>query len=176
MSDTIEIRPARGEDVAAIDGLFLRTFPAPEEARLVRDLCIDGDMVLMLVATEEYGTVVGSVAFSRMAVEVNAKSVPSVALAPVAVERDYRRQGIAEALIQAGLERLEQEGVVLCFVLGEPDYYGRFGFAADVASGFESPYAGDYFMATPLQGGLIPCGVRGRADHAGAFARLGQAE
>ena len=174
MSD-IEIRPARGDDVAAIDGLFLRTFPAPEEARLVRDLCIDGDMVLMLVASEA-DVVVGSVAFSRMAVEVGGKSVPAVALAPVAVERDYRQQGIAEALIQAGLERLEQEGVVLCFVLGEPDYYGRFGFAADVASGFESPYAGDYFMAMPLQGGLIPCGVRGRADHAPAFARLGQAE
>ena len=172
---TIEIRPARGEDVAAIDGLFLRTFPAPEEARLVRDLCIDGDMVLMLVAQDD-GTVIGAVAFSRMTVEVGGKPVPAVALAPVAVERAYRKQGIAEALIQAGLERLEQEGVVLCFVLGEPDYYGRFGFAADVASGFESPYAGDYFMAMPLQGGLIPCGVRGRADHAAAFARLGQAE
>ncbi len=34
-----------------------------------------------------------------------------------------------------------------------------------------SPYAGDYLMALPLQGGAMPCGERGAATHAPAFAQ-----
>ena len=126
------IRPARAEDVAAIDTLLRESFPAPAEANLVRDLCVDGDMVLMLVAIDE-GTdgLIGAIAFSRMAVEIGGKPINAVALAPIAIARDWRQQGVGEALVAAGLERLEKEGVVLCFALGDPAFYGRFGFAAD---------------------------------------------
>lgn len=172
---TVAIRAATGGDVAAIDALLRRAFPAPDEAQLVQRLCIDGDMVLTLVADdEESGELAGMVAFSRMAVEIGGKSIASVALAPVAVAAHYRRQGVAEALIQAGLRHLQDAGAMLCFVLGDPAYYGRFGFAADWACGFASPYAGDYLMALPLQNEAMPCGVRGKADHAAAFAQLGQ--
>jgi Predicted acetyltransferase len=174
---TVAIRAATGGDVAAIDALLRRAFPQPDEARLVQQLCVDGDMVLTLVADDEdSGELAGIVAFSRMDVEVDGKVIASVALAPVAVARHYRRQGVAEALIQAGLAHLGDAGAMLCFVLGDPAYYGRFGFSADWARGFASPYAGDYLMALPLQGGAMPCGVRGRADHAAAFAQLGQAQ
>ncbi len=171
---TIAIHPAGATHVAAIDALLRTTFPRGDEADLVRNLCIAGDMVLVLAAVDEErdGELIGTVAFSRMAVEIAGKPIPAVALAPIAVAPAHRRQGVAEALVQAGLERLEAAGIVLCFVLGEPDYYTRFGFAADVACGFDSPYAGEYLMALPLQGGLIPCGVRGEARHAAAFAAL----
>lgn len=172
---TVAIRAATGGDVAAIDALLRRSFPAPDEARLVQRLCIDGDMVLTLVADdEETGELAGMVAFSRMNVEIDGKGVASLALAPVAVAAHYRRQGVAEALIQAGLRHLEDAGAMLCFVLGDPDYYERFGFSADWARGFASPYTGDYLMALPLQGGAMPCGLRGKAEHAAAFAQLGQ--
>jgi putative acetyltransferase len=171
---TIAIRPARGDDVAAIDTLLRHAFPRADEADLVRNLCIAGDMVLFMIAEDEASaTLAGVIAFSRMDVDVGGKSVPAVALAPLAVTRDHRRQGVAEALIHAGIDRLESEGVVLCFVLGDPAFYGRFGFDADYARNFVSPYAGDHLMALPIQGGLMPCGVRGDAHHAGAFARLG---
>jgi len=170
---TIAIHPARGSDVAAIDALLRAAFPRADEADLVRQLCVDGDMVLVLVAVdEERGMLVGMAGFSRMHVDVGGKAVPAVALAPVAVAADHRRQGVAEALIQAGIDRLEAERVVLCFVLGDPAFYGRFGFDADFARHFVSPYAGEYLLALPVQGGLMPCGVRGEARHATAFARL----
>lgn len=172
---TFAIRAATGGDVAAIDALLRRAFPKADEAQLVQRLCIDGDMVLTLVADdEETGELAGMVAFSRMDVEIDGKTIASVALAPVAVAGHYRRQGVAEALIQAGLVHLGEAGAMLCFVLGDPAYYGRFGFSADWARGFASPYAGDYLMALPLQGGAMPCGVRGKADHAMAFAQLGE--
>jgi putative acetyltransferase len=172
---TVAIRAATGGDVAAIDALLRRAFPEPDEALLVQRLCIDGDMVLTLVADDEdTGELAGMVAFSRMDVEIGGKTIAAVALAPVAVAKHYRKQGVGEALVQAGLGHLGDAGAMLCFVLGDPDYYGRFGFAADWARGFASPYAGDYLMAVPLQGGAMPCGVRGKADHAAAFAQLGQ--
>ena len=116
----------------------------------------------------------GVAVFSRMAVEIGGKGIAAVALAPVAVSPAHRRQGVAEALIQAGLRHLGDAGAMLCFVLGDPEYYGHFGFSADWASGFASPYAGEYFMALPLQDGAMPCGVRGEAAHASAFAQLGE--
>lgn len=169
----IAISPATGQDVAAIDALLRTSFARAQEANLVRDLCITGDMVLMFAARdEETDALVGTIAFSRMDVSVAGKPISAVALAPIAVAPAYRDQGVAEALVQAGIDRLEQEGVVLCFALGEPAFYARFGFDADFARNFDSPYAGDYLLALPLQGGLMPCGVREHAHHAPAFAKL----
>ncbi|MBW6528838.1 N-acetyltransferase [Sphingomonas sp. RHCKR7] len=174
--DTAEliVRPARGEDVAGIDSLLRACFARADEADLVRQLCVDGAMVLMMVALDgTTGAIVGAVAFSRMAVTVDDRAIPAVALAPLAVSAAYRRRGVGEALVQAGLDRLEAERAVLCFVLGDPGYYRRFGFHEDYARNFVSPYAGDALLALPLQGGLMPCGVRGDARHADAFAMLG---
>jgi putative acetyltransferase len=171
----IAIAPAGGHDVAAIDALLRNSFARAAEADLVRDLCVAGDMVLMLAAhDEDDGALAGAIAFSRMDVAVAGKAIAAVALAPIAVAADSRNQGVAEALIQAGIDRLEQEGVVLCFVLGDPAFYARFGFDADFARNFDSPYAGDYLLALPLQGGLMPCGGREHARHAAAFAKLSQ--
>ena len=171
---SIAIRPATGGDVAAIDALLRAAFADPDEAVLVQQLCIDGDMVLTLVADdEESGALAGVIVFSRMRAEIAGKSIAAVALAPLAVGIAYRRQGVAEALVQAGLAQLTDAGAMLAFVLGDPAYYQRFGFSADWARGFASPYAGDYLMALPLQGGAMPCGERGAATHARAFAQLG---
>ena len=170
---TIAIRPAAGRDVPAVDALLRAAFPAPAEAGLVRDLCADGDMVLMLVAEEESGTLVGVAAWSRMRVESGGRAIPAVALAPLATAADHRGQGVADALVRAGLAQLEEAGVVLCFVLGDSAFYARFGFAADLARGYASPYAGEHLMAAALQGGMVPCGPRGDATHAPAFSRLG---
>lgn len=172
---TITIRPATGGDVAAIDALLRRAFRAADEAMVVQRLCVDGDMVLTLVADDEAsGELAGMVAFSRMQVEADGRVIPGVALAPVAVAAPYRRQGVAEALIQGGLNHLGDAGAAVCFVLGNPAYYGRFGFSTDHAAGFSSPYAGEHFMAVPLQGDRLACRARGAANHAAAFAMLGQ--
>ena len=38
----------------------------------------------------------------------------------------------------------------MVFVLGDPDYYTRFGFALDLAQPFICVYAGPYFMTLRL--------------------------
>lgn len=73
---------------------------------------------------------------------------------------------IRDALRRAGL--LGEEMVV---VVGDPAYYRRFGFSAETAAPFSSPYTGPCFMALALQPGLeMP--AEGKADYAPAFSRL----
>lgn len=170
---TVAIRPAAAGDAPAVDALLRGAFPRVEEAELVAHLARDGDIVLVLVAVDEAagGAVQGVVVFSRMRVELGGEPVPAVALAPLAVVREARGQGVADLLVGAGLDWLREAGVAMAFVLGEPDYYGRFGFEAALAEGFASPYAGPYLQAIVLAGGC-PEGAPGAARHAGAFAYL----
>ena len=109
--------------------------------------------------------VVGHVMFSPMTAPFRALS-----LAPVAVLPEWRRQGIAADLIQAGLAYAGRDWDAV-FVLGEPFYYRRFGFDGELSAGFTSPYAGPCFLVKPLRAGLPV--LRGRVVHAPAFARLG---
>ena len=52
-------------------------------------------------------------------------------LGPVAVAPRDQGHGVGSALIRAGLAELAERGAAGCVVLGEPDYYGRFGFRND---------------------------------------------
>lgn len=52
-------------------------------------------------------------------------------LGPLGVVPSHQRCGAGTALVREGLERLEKRGVRQVFVLGDPAYYGRFGFRAE---------------------------------------------
>lgn len=168
----IAIERAAPRHAFDIDEVLRACFPRPAEAMLVKQLAIDGDLVLALVARDEAsGSVAGMVAMSRMTVAIGGDPAPAVALAPLAVMPAFRRTGVAEALVSAAIAEMRAAGALLMFVLGDPAFYARFGFSVESAEGFDSPYAGPYLMAIELQGGL-PCGPRGLADHAPAFAAL----
>jgi putative acetyltransferase len=156
-----DVQPA---DFAAIRRLLIAAFGGEVEARLVEQLRADGDSEIELVA-EELGRIVGHILFSLVAAPFRA-----LALAPVAVLPDRQRGGIGSALIEAGHERAADKGWRGIFVLGEPDYYRRFGYSRALASGFSSPYAGEYFMALALGGPLPATG--GEVRHARAFAAV----
>ena len=69
----------------------------------------------------------------------------------------WQGQGIGAALIREGLGRLEEHGAQGCVVLGEPEYYSRFGFAHDTMLTYPGPPA-DYFQRLVLCGDA-PSGV-----------------
>jgi putative acetyltransferase len=162
---TTVIRDEQPEDIAAVRALVTAAFGQPAEADLVDRLRADGDSVISLVAVDD-GLIVGQVLFSRMSAPFRA-----LALAPVSVLPERQNAGIGSRLIRAGLDRTADDGWQGVFVLGEPEYYGRFGFDAALAEGFSSPYAGPYFMALAI-GGALPV-TAGELNHAPAFATLG---
>lgn len=126
----------------------------------------DGDAVISLVAVDDE-KVVGHVMFSRMQTSFRA-----LGLAPVAVLPGYRKRGIAARLIEEGIAQAGKGGWDGIFVLGDPDYYQRFGFAAAPAAAFDSPYAGPYLMALALHENGLPV-QKGPLEYALAFAALG---
>ncbi len=157
------IRDERPSDIAGILALLARLMGV-QEAQLVDDLRADGDAALSLVAEEE-SRLVGHSLFSPLEAPFRA-----LALAPLAVARDRQGAGIGSALIRQGLERVRRDGWEAVFVLGEPDYYGRFGFDVAKAAGFDCPYSGPFFMALPL-GDVLPVGT-GSIIYPRAFSRL----
>ncbi|RCS25161.1 N-acetyltransferase [Phyllobacterium salinisoli] len=159
------IRDEKPADIAAIRRVVEAAFQQPAEADLVDRLRADGDSVLSLVAEGE-GEIIGHVLFSPMSAPF-----PALGLAPVSVLPERQHSGIGSKLIREGLTRAERRGCRVVFVLGEPEYYKRFGFDPALATGFASPYAGPYLMALPLNG-VMPA-ERGRVDYAPAFATLG---
>jgi putative acetyltransferase len=158
------IRPERPGDEAGIADVVERAFGRPEEARLVERLRAEGDATISLVAEEE-GAIVAHVLLSPMEAPLRA-----LGLAPVSVAPERQRRGIGDALVRKAIDVARSEGWEAVFVLGEPAYYRRFGFRAELAAGFGSPYAGPFLMALALRGPLPA--TEGRIDYAPAFSAL----
>ncbi|GGB42734.1 hypothetical protein GCM10011316_13310 [Roseibium aquae] len=51
-------------------------------------------------------------------------------LGPLCVTPIRQKSGIGSALVREGLAREKADGSSACVVLGDPGYYGRFGFEA----------------------------------------------
>ncbi len=161
------IRPAEPADRADIRDVELQAFGQPAEADLVEALVAGGDTVLELVATQE-GEIVGHILFSRLIVENGTDRFPAVALAPLSVKPKRQDSGIGTALVEAAHALLKDAGETLSVVLGEPSYYGRFGYAHERAAGFASDYQCEALQA--LAWGDAP--ASGRLVYARAFSDL----
>jgi putative acetyltransferase len=157
-----EIRPYEAGDEAAVNALLQEVFDTDAEARLVRKLRADGDAVIELVADSE-GMVLGYLMMSSMS-----RPDKTLGLGPVATATDKQRLGIASSLIESGLALALVNDQTAVFLLGEPSFYERFGFEAEAASKFQSPYAGPHFMMAVLDDDEAPRG--GEAVYAPAFA------
>ena len=165
----VEVRACVPGDDQAVRAVHLGAFPTAVEADLVEQLQRDGEVVLSLVATEEE-CVVGHVLISRMTAEGDGRAYRAVGLAPIAVLPERQRSGVGAQLIREAVTRLREQGEDLVFLVGEPNYYRRFGFDPATAAPFASPYAGPYFMALALNDAALP--ATGRAEYAPAFADL----
>ncbi|MDW3207833.1 MAG: N-acetyltransferase [Alphaproteobacteria bacterium] len=159
-----EIRPEIPSDIDAIRALHLSAFPTPAEADLVDRLRREGDLTISLVAETEDGTL-GHIGFSAMKAPFRA-----LGLAPLAVATDAAGQGIGSALVRLGLESATDRAFRAVFVLGDPGFYGRFGFSVERAHGYLSPYAGPYLMMRVLGPDNLP--KDGHIEYARAFSDL----
>jgi putative acetyltransferase len=147
MSEALNIRPERPEDAAGVRALLDAAFGGDTESKVVERLRADGDFILSLVAENGQG-IAGYAGFPRLVLQLDERNVPVAGLAPVGVSPLLQRRGIGGAMIRDGLARLKDRAERLVFVLGDPAYYGRFGFT--VMDGFVSRYAGPYFQALML--------------------------
>ena len=155
----MEIRPERPGDEAAIAEVIEAAFALAEhrdgtEAQIVARLRDDGALTLSLVVVDG-ATVLGHVAFSP--VTIDGADLSWFGLGPVAVQPDRQGKGLGSSLIREGLDRLREIGAGGCVLVGEPDYYGRFGFKADECLLYPG-LPPEYFQALSF-GGDLPAGT-----------------
>jgi putative acetyltransferase len=152
----VSIRPEQPADAAAIRRVLEAAFPTAAEARLVELLGAEVHLVISLVA-ESDGEIVGHIAFSPVRIDGESVEGIGIGLAPLAVVPEYQRRGIGGQLIREGLAACEHAGYGFVVVLGEPEYYQRFGFTRADRRGLGNEYGADEaFMVLELREGRIP--------------------
>lgn len=120
------IRTEAPADILPINSLLESAFETDAEARLVMSLRENSRFTLSLVACTDEGEVIGYLLFTP--VIIDGEDFGWQGLAPVAVKEAFRGQGIAGQLIREGFDSLFELGYPACVVLGDPDFYGKFGF------------------------------------------------
>jgi putative acetyltransferase len=171
----VKIRRERPTDHAAIREVHNSAFgPASggdiAEAVLVDQLRASAWWLprFSLVAVTEHG-VVGHVVASRAILEPSDR--PVLGLGPLGVIRGWQGRGVGSALMHAVLGAVEARDETLVGLLGEPRFYGRFGFRAgtDYAVAPPEPGWGKAFQVRILTG-PPPTGTFRYAE---PFERLG---
>jgi putative acetyltransferase len=130
-------------DAAAIREITVAAFARPAEAALVDELRESEawipalSMVAVSMVSVESG-VVGHVLCTRGHVG----GAPVLALGPLTVRPDRQRAGVGSALMHAVLGAGDALGERLVALLGDPRYYGRFGFRLSDEYQITPPVAG----------------------------------
>lgn len=160
--------PGDSEAISKVVAAAFETHPHSNQTEhlLVQKLRELDALTVSLVAVLD-GEMVGHIAFS--AVTVNGEFRHWYGLAPVSVLPEFQGRGIGTLLVEAGLARLRELGARGCVLLGEPGYYGRFGFR--VREGLTLPgVPPEYFLALPL---FEEEDVRGEVAYHEAFGICG---
>ncbi|OKH31875.1 GNAT family N-acetyltransferase [[Phormidium ambiguum] IAM M-71] len=95
------------------------------EQFIIHALRAAGALTISLVA-EIDRKIVGHIAFSP--VTISDGTTGWYGLGPISVLPDYQKQGIGKSLINEGLSLLKKMGAQGCALVGDPNYYKRFGF------------------------------------------------
>lgn len=134
----MKVRTATPDDLDDILAVVRQAFRGgDDEVGIVDDVRRLGAAIpdLELVATVADETVVGHVLTSRGDLDGR----PSAAVAPLAVLPDWQGRGVGTALMTALIDRADAQGWPLLALLGNPAYYGRFGFEPAKGLGMAYP-------------------------------------
>ena len=124
------IRSEEPRDEPAIELVTIEAFKlAPHtdhtEQFIVRELRLANALTVSLVA-EANEQIIGHVAISPVQISNGADSW--FGLGPISVLPAHQGQGIGTQLMEAAMQKLHARSAKGCVVLGDPNYYGRFGF------------------------------------------------
>jgi len=158
MTTTLIIRDAINKDIDSIYEVVSLAFKEEQnvrdgeiiQARLVKELIQDNDDIVNLVA--EDSVIVGHVFVSPVTLVPDA-GLSCGQVSPLSVLPEFQSQGIGSALMQAVIENSKKKGLDALFLLGDPNYYKKFGF---VASAVKSAYGpSEYFQELELKAGCL---------------------
>lgn len=147
----VNIRPETPSDIEVISQVTKAAFEdhpisRHTEQHIVQALRNANALTLSLVA-EVDGQVVGHIAFSPVTIS---DSTPNwYGIGPVSVLPQFQRRGIGKSLIQEGLSMIKRAGGAGCVLVGDPIYYGRFGFR-NIAALIHEGVPQEVFLGLPF--------------------------
>lgn len=110
---------------------------------------------LALIARDENGTMVGTVRLWHISAGKNlsGQAVPALLLGPLAVETSLAGRGVGSALMRHAIESAKQLGHKVILLVGNPEYYERFGFIGGKTENLAmpGPVERHRFLALELQ-------------------------
>ena len=141
---SILIRKELPEDIETVESLTEEAFlNAPHtdhtEQYIVASLR-KADVLSISMVAEDAGLLIGHVAVSP--VTISDGSDGWFGLGPISVIPDRQGQGIGSQLMVKALDALKDFGAKGCVLLGDPNYYHRFGF---------NPHPGLVFPDVPAE-------------------------
>lgn len=151
----MNVRRETEVDLPAVYALNVSAFDTNAEAELVEALRGKVSNHISLVA-ETAGRIVGHIMFTPVDL-LGCSSALIMGLAPMAVKKEFRNQGVGSALIKLGIEACAESKAGALVVLGHPNYYPKFGFETaskfDLSCEYDVPE--DVFMALEIIPGYL---------------------
>ena len=149
----ITIRKESSEDIDATTALTAAAFEHEEHSNHTEQFIINAlrrskQLTISLVAVEN-DEIVGHAAISP--VSISSGATGWYGLGPISVRPDRQNKGIGSALMNAALSELKRLGGAGCVLLGDPEYYSRFGFKVQPGLTLEG-VPPEYFQALSLDG------------------------
>ena len=160
------IREAQESDLEEVFNLIHSSFSNKAESDLVKQLISDEDVLINLVV-ESSDTIIGNVVVSNITME------PDLGLfcggvAPVSVLPIQQSSGVGSKLMTATINESKKMGMDALFLLGDPNYYKRFGF---VVSTLENDYSVENFQELELTEDCL-VNIKSKVTYANAFLNL----
>lgn len=170
-SSVLRIRPEGPGDEPAIRRVNELAFEGSTEADLVDKLRTAGAIVLSMVALDDDDEIVAHALVSPVTVVTEEVEVSLLGLGPVAVLPSRQGQGIGMQLIETSLEWVREYGHAGVVVVGDADYYSRFGFIPASRWGlrWEADAPEEVFLAMELSPGRLS-GVKGTVRYRPEFS------
>ena len=160
------IREAQESDLEEVFNLIHSAFGNRAESDLVKQLISDGDVLINLLV-ESSNIIIGNVVVSKITME------PDLGLfcggvAPVSVLPDQQSSGVGSKLMTAAINESKKMGMDALFLLGDPNYYKRFGF---VVSTLKNDYSVENFQELALTEDCL-VNIKSKVTYANAFLNL----
>jgi len=160
------VRETRNSDLDEVFKLIHSAFGNKAESDLVRQLISDDDVLINLLA-ESTEFIIGNVIVSKITLEPDV-GLFCGGLAPLSVLPDQQSLGVGSLLMNRVIKESKKIGLDALFLLGDPNYYKKFGFTISKLS---SDYSAEYFQELELTKGCL-VNVQPKINYAGAFLDL----